>query len=100
MSGFSFVAGFLAGLIAVGRVLSGRSEQDDAAPVRDEDMTAAVRSEWRRLGLLTDGADVTVIDGVGYLRGRADPTTADTLLAVARGLPGVREIRDEIKREA
>lgn len=100
--GFAFLLGFVAGMVGVGRWFEKQfdGDRDQDRQATDEELAAAIRSEWRRLGLLAQQVDVTVIDGVTYLRGKADPVTSDTLLATARRLPGVAAIRDEVKRPA
>lgn len=95
--GVAFGLGFVAGLVGVVRGL-GQAGAADEGDLSDEAVAASVRAEWRRLGLLADRVDVTVLDGTAFLRGSADPVTADTLLATARRLPGVGAINDEVKR--
>lgn len=90
----------LAGLaIEEVRRRSARRRPGGPSLLPDEEVTTRVREEWERLGLVARIVDVTTVDGVVYLRGREnDPVRADTLVAVARFLPGVRDVADEIRR--
>ena len=97
-----FLVGFGFGLAGTVRTLQGffggAAPNEQSESRSDERVAGEIRSEWRRIGLMADWVDVTVLDGEAYLRGRAHAVTADALVATARRLPGVREIRDEVKR--
>jgi hypothetical protein len=67
----------------------------------DEQITVKLKSDLQRRGNLGAHVDVTTIDGVVYLRGREpDPIKADDIVAAAYAVPGVRDVVDEVHREA
>lgn len=64
----------------------------------DERLTLRVRSELERRGLWNPTLDVTTVDGVVYLRGRATAAQADAVRAAIERVAGVRAVQDELKR--
>jgi hypothetical protein len=65
----------------------------------DERAAMRIRAELERRGIWTPLLDVTLVDGTAYLRGReADPGRAETIVNVARTIPGVLAVVDEIRR--
>jgi len=59
-----------------------------------------IRGELERRGIWTPRLDVTTVDGTAFLRGReADPGRVETIVNVARTVPGVLGVVDEIRRE-
>lgn len=66
----------------------------------DERVSLRIRGELERRGIWTPRLDVTTVDGTAYLRGReADPGRVETIVSVARTVPGVLGVVDEIRRE-
>jgi hypothetical protein len=66
----------------------------------DEQITERLRSDLLRQGT-GSRIDVTTVDGVVYLRGKEpDPIKADEAVAAAYAISGVRDVIDEIRREA
>jgi hypothetical protein len=65
----------------------------------DERITERLRAELERQS--GSRLDVTTVDGVVYLRGKEpDPIKADEAVAAAYSISGVRDVIDEIRREA
>jgi osmotically-inducible protein OsmY len=66
----------------------------------DERLTLRIRDELEGLALWSPRVDVTTIDGTVYVRGREpDAARADAILHTIRGLDGVVEVVDELRRE-
>ena len=73
--------------------------RDFSGPPRDERVSLRIRGELERQGIWTPRLDVTTVDGTAYLRGReADPGRVETIVRVARSVPGVLGVVDEIRR--
>jgi hypothetical protein len=66
----------------------------------DERISLQVKAEVERLGLSMSRLDVTTVDGTVYLRGR-EPNSehVETIISLAREVPGVSAVVDEIRRE-
>src|SRR5437764_424374 len=92
-----FALGF-AGAVWGMRNRAQREADAEAQPQTDEQIRERVLGEWRRLGLLEESVDASIIDGVVYARGQARSSTADALIATARPIPGVTSVRDELQR--
>ncbi len=72
--------------------------QSDLQP--DERVSAQIRSELGRRGIWSPRVDVTTVDGMVFLRGReADSVRAETIVGIAREVPGAIDVVDEIRRE-
>jgi osmotically-inducible protein OsmY len=66
----------------------------------DERISAQIRSELERRGIWTPRIDVTTVDGMVFLRGReGDSVRAETIVGIARDVPGALDVVDEIRRE-
>jgi osmotically-inducible protein OsmY len=66
----------------------------------DERLTLQIRDELEGLSLWTPRLDVTTVDGTVYLRGRdSNPERAEAVVHTIRGLEGVQDVVDEIRRE-
>lgn len=66
----------------------------------DERVSAQIRSELERRGIWTPRIDVTTVDGMVFLRGReSDSVRAETIVGIAREVPGAIDVVDEIRRE-
>ncbi|MPZ13308.1 MAG: BON domain-containing protein [Chloroflexi bacterium] len=72
----------------------------DSGLLPDERISARIQSELQRLGIGPRLLDITTVEGTVYLRGReADPARIDTIVATARGVPGVVSVVDEMRRD-
>jgi osmotically-inducible protein OsmY len=72
--------------------------QDGLPP--DERVSAHVRAELETRGIWTPRLDITTVDGTVLLRGReSDAIRAETIVGIVRGVPGVEDVVDEIRRE-
>jgi len=89
------------GAVQAGRWVSQRvttATQSDLEP--DERLTVQIRSELERRGIWSPRLDVTTVDGTVFLRGReADSVRAETIVGIARDVPGAIDVVDEIRRE-
>jgi hypothetical protein len=66
----------------------------------DERLTLRIRDELEGLALWSPRIDVTTIDGTVYVRGREpDAARADAIFHTIRGLDGVTDVVDELRRE-
>jgi osmotically-inducible protein OsmY len=66
----------------------------------DERLSVHIRSELERRGIWTPRLDVSTVDGAVFLRGREnDHVRAETIVSIAREVPGVIDVVDEIRRE-
>ena len=66
----------------------------------DERLSLQIRSELERRGIWTPRLDVTTVDGAVFLRGReSDHVRAETIVSIAREVPGIIDVVDEIRRE-
>lgn len=66
----------------------------------DERLTLHIRDELEGLSLWTPRLDVTTVDGTVYLRGReANLERAEAVVHTIRGVEGVQDVVDEIRRE-
>ena len=66
----------------------------------DERISLRIKSEMDRRGIWNPRLDVTTVDGTVYLRGReADGARVETIVSLAREVPGVADVIDEIRRE-
>ena len=74
------------------------ASQPGLAP--DERVSAQVKTELERRGIWTPRLDVTTVDGMVFLRGReSDHVRAETIITIARDIPGAIDVVDEIRRE-
>jgi|SRR4051794_35638439 len=72
--------------------------QSDLPP--DERLSQHIRTELEHRGIWSPRVDVTAVDGTVFLRGReADSIRADTIAGIARRVPGVVDVVDDIRRE-
>jgi len=66
----------------------------------DERLTLQIRDELEGLSLWNSRVDVTTVDGTVYLRGRdSNAQRADAVVHTIKGLEGVQDVVDEIRRE-
>lgn len=97
LGGFLVGAASAAAATVVWRRATGRGARPALDP--DEQVTWGVRAALEDRGLWEPTLDVTTVDRVVYLRGRApQPERLEALLAVVRQVPGVAEVKDETKK--
>lgn len=71
---------------------------DEPALDADERLTLRVRADLERHGLWSQALDVNSVDGTIYLRGRLAAERAEPVLTAVRAVPGVLEVKDELKK--
>ncbi len=91
-----FALGCFVAPMAGGRALSRLAEEPRMLP--DERLTRRMWERMRQRGIDNPHIDVTTVDRVMYLRGRArDASEVATVVDLAETMPGVEQVVNELK---
>ena len=83
-----------------GRWVVDRLTPTQSGLLPDERLSFQIRSELERRGIWTPRLDVTTVDGAVFLRGsESEHVRAETIVSIAREVPGIIDVVDEIRRE-